>query len=60
VPLTSYAETVYRDSSIRLTAVPMSDGTTMFTVEPATTTNATTTGTDTPCDNPEDCSGHSP
>jgi hypothetical protein len=56
VPLTSYTETVYRDSSIQLTAVPMSDGTTTFTADPATTTYTTPS----PCNDPEECSSHSP
>lgn len=56
VPLSSYAETVYRGGSVQLNAVPMSDGTTTFTATPSTTTNSTLT----PCDNPENCSGHSP
>ncbi|HET6806858.1 MAG TPA: hypothetical protein VFH59_15595 [Frateuria sp.] len=54
VPLASYAETVYRDSSIQLQAVPLSDGTTMFTAQPATTSYATAS----PCDDPEECSSH--
>lgn len=58
VPLTLYTETVYRDSDIRLTAVPLSDGTTTFTVDPAITT--TTSTTPSPCDDPEQCSSHSP
>ena len=56
VPLTSYAETVYRDSSVQLTAVPMSDGTTSFTASPSTTTYSTVA----PCNDPENCSSHSP
>jgi len=55
VPLASYAETVFRDDSLQLIAVPMSDGTTTFTVAPATTAAVTT-----PCDDPEECSSHSP
>ncbi|SEI60337.1 hypothetical protein [Frateuria terrea] len=55
VPLTPYAETVFRDGTLQLNAVPMSDGTTMFTAGPDTTTAATT-----PCDDPEECSSHSP
>lgn len=58
VPLTSYAETIYRDGTLQLSAVPMSDGTTVFN---ATTTTATTSSpTVTPCDDPEECSSHSP
>jgi hypothetical protein len=59
VPLSSYAETVYRDGSLRLDAVPMSDGTTMFSAAVAPAPYAAAT-TGSPCDNPEDCSGHSP
>jgi hypothetical protein len=55
VPLTSYAETIYRGANVQLSAVPMSDGTTTFTATPATTY---TVATDTPCDDPEQCSGH--
>lgn len=51
--LTSYTETVYRDDTVQLTAVPLSDGTTMFTATASTTTTALA-----PCDNPLDCSGH--
>jgi hypothetical protein len=54
VPLTSYTETVYSDSTVQLTAVPLSDGTTMFNAAaPSTMTTALA-----PCDNPEDCNGH--
>jgi len=56
VPLTSYSETVYRGSGVQVQAVPMSDGTTMFTAAPATTTYTAAT----PCDDPEECSSHSP
>lgn len=54
VPLTSYAETVYRDSSMQVNATPLSNGTTMFTATPSTTTTTTTAA---PC-NLLDCSGH--
>ncbi|MGN2246763.1 hypothetical protein ACFWZ3_08745 [Frateuria sp. GZRR35] len=53
VPLTSYTETVYKDDSMQLDAVPMSDGTTVFSVAPMTT-NALVA----PCDNPAECNGH--
>ncbi|UGB38433.1 hypothetical protein [Frateuria soli] len=56
VPLTSYAETVYRGNNIQLRATPMSDGTTAFTVNPDTTTYAAAA----PCDDPVECSSHSP
>jgi hypothetical protein len=56
VPLASYAETVYRDGTVQLRAVPMSDGTTLFTAAPPGATAYTTT----PCDDPEECSSHSP
>lgn len=55
VPLTSYAETVYRNGIMQLNAVPMSDGTMMFSATPATTSYAAV-----PCDDPEECSSHSP
>lgn len=58
VPLISYAETVYRDGTIELTAVPMSDGTTLFSATPATP--ATRAYASAPCDDPEECSSHSP
>jgi hypothetical protein len=57
VPLTSYAETVFRSGTLQLKAVPMSDGTTLFTAAPATTS---TTSAAAPCDDPEECSSHSP
>lgn len=53
VPLTSYTETVYKDGNIQLDAVPMSDGTTRFSVSPLTTTSLVS-----PCDNPAECNGH--
>lgn len=53
VPLTAYAETVYRDNDFQLDAVPLSNGATMFTTVPTTTSIG-----DTPCDDPADCSGH--
>lgn len=53
VPLTTYTETVYRDASIQLDAVPLSDGSTMFTVQATTTSTAVA-----PCDNPIECSTH--
>lgn len=55
VPLTSYTETVYRDDSIQLTAVPMSDGTTVFTASTTTTTTNTAVA---PCNDPAECNGH--
>ncbi|MCX7512847.1 hypothetical protein [Frateuria sp. STR12] len=55
VPLTSYTETVYSDSSIKLEAVPMSDGTTMFQAAPTTSALAAPVS---PCDNPVECNGH--
>ena len=55
VPLISYVETVYQGAGIKVQAVPMSDGTTTFT---ATPTPSTTTVA--PCDDPEECSSHSP
>ena len=58
VPLTSYTETVYRDGTLQLSAVPMSDGTTVFNA--TTTTAPTSNPTVTPCDDPEECSSHSP
>jgi hypothetical protein len=56
VPLASYAETVYRDQSVRIDAVPLSDGSTSFTAAPLTTVN-TAVG---PCDDPVECGGHAP
>lgn len=56
VPLVSYEETIYRDGSTQLNAVPLSNGATMFVAEPSTTTYSVAT----PCDDPEQCSGHSP
>lgn len=53
-PLTSYAETVYRDASVQLNAVPLSDGTTMFMAAPSTTSTTAVS----PCDNPVECNGH--
>lgn len=53
VPLTSYTETVYRDGDIRIDAIPMSDGTTQFSVSPLTATSLVS-----PCDNPAECNGH--
>jgi hypothetical protein len=53
VPLTSYTETVYRDGDIQVDAVPMSDGTTHFSVSPLTATSLVS-----PCDNPAECNGH--
>jgi hypothetical protein len=60
VPLAAYAETVYRDGRLQLRAVPMSDGTTTFTVTTTTATDVATPADDTPCDDPEECSSHSP
>lgn len=54
VPLTAYGETVYRDRNLQLRAVPLSDGTTMFT---ATSTDVAATVT-TPCDDPAVCNTH--
>lgn len=53
VPLTSYTETVYRDDDIQVDAVPMSDGTTHFSIAPMTATSLVS-----PCDNPAECNGH--
>ncbi|UGB45982.1 hypothetical protein LQ772_01365 [Frateuria edaphi] len=55
VPLTSYAETIYQGSDVQVLATPMSDGTTTFTAAPSTT-NATVA----PCNDPVECSSHSP
>ncbi|MGN2245428.1 hypothetical protein ACFWZ3_01925 [Frateuria sp. GZRR35] len=55
VALTSYTETVFQSSAVKLQAVPMSDGTVAFTATPASTTS-----TAAPCDDPEECSSHSP
>jgi hypothetical protein len=55
VPLTSYTETVYQDSDIQVQAVPMSDGTTTFTAYPTTTETTVA-----PCNDPVECSSHSP
>lgn len=55
VPLASYTETVYQSSALKLQAVPMSDGTVAFTATPAGTTS-----TAAQCDDPEECSSHSP
>jgi hypothetical protein len=52
VPLTSYTETVFRDDSVQLDVVPMSDGTTVFKATP--TTNAALA----PCDDPIECNAH--
>lgn len=52
-PLTPYTETVYSDGTVQLSAVPLSDGTTMFTAA-----SLTTTMTVSPCDSPEECNGH--
>jgi hypothetical protein len=54
VPLSSYAETIYRGAGVQLSAVPMSDGTTTFTATPATTTYAAPA----PCDDPAVCNTH--
>lgn len=56
VPLTSYNETIYDDGSVKVDAVPLSDGTTLFTASPSTEA-ATLVA---PCDstNPADCSAH--
>lgn len=54
VALASYAETVYQSSGVTLQAVPMSDGTVTFTATPSATPTAA------PCDDPEECSSHSP
>jgi hypothetical protein len=57
VPLTSYAQTIYRDATIQLDAVPLSDGSTMFNAAAPATVSALAAS---PCDDPEDCSSHSP
>ncbi|MEI7037882.1 hypothetical protein WAT24_14020 [Fulvimonas yonginensis] len=57
VPLASYGETIYRDSSIQLSAVPLSDGTMMFTATQTATTTQSATGD---CGtNPMECGAHS-
>jgi hypothetical protein len=57
VPLDSYAETVYRDQSVKIDAVPLCDGSTSFTAAPVTTFHATALA---PCDDPVECGGHAP
>lgn len=52
VPLTSYAETIYRDNNVQLDAVPMSDGSMQFMASPMMTTSVA------PCDDPEECNKH--
>ena len=54
VALSSYARTIYRDGAITLDAIPLSDGTTMFTATPAGAPAANTS----PCSNPVECNGH--
>lgn len=54
VPLDSYAETVYRDDSVSLDVVPLSDGSLRFTAAPATTVTTAAS----PCDDPVECGGH--
>lgn len=54
VPLKSYSETVYRDHDLELSAVPLSDGTTMFT---ATSTDVSSAAV-APCDDPAVCNTH--
>ena len=56
VPLTSYAQTIYRDATIQLDAIPLSDGSTIFNAAAPSAAASLIS----PCDNPEDCSGHSP
>ena len=53
VPLSSYTETVYRDDSVQLNAVPMSDGTTVFSATTPTTAAAVA-----PCNDPVECNAH--
>jgi hypothetical protein len=54
--LSSYAQSIYRDGAVELKAIPLSDGTTMFT---ATATPATAPATAaSPCSNPVECNGH--
>lgn len=53
VPLTSYTETVYKDESVQVEAVPMTDGTTQFIASPSTVN-----GLVAPCDDPAECNGH--
>jgi len=55
VPLQSYAETLYRDSNVQLDAVPMSDGTTMFTASQPQVTTFAAPGCD---DDPAECNTH--
>jgi len=52
VPLSSYAETIFHDDSVQLNAVPMSDGTTVFS---ATSTGAALVA---PCNDPVECNTH--
>jgi hypothetical protein len=52
VPLNSYAETVYRNGGIQLTAVPLSNGATMFNA------SATMSAAASPCDDPAECNTH--
>jgi hypothetical protein len=55
VPLTSYTQTIYRDATVQLDAIPLSDGTTMF--KAAAPGTATTMGAPT-CDDPAVCNTH--
>ena len=54
VPMTSYAELIYKDASVQLSAVPLSDGSTMFTAMSSYSTLTTIA-----CDpDKEDCNTH--
>lgn len=55
VALSAYAQTIYRDSAVQLTAIPLSDGTMMFTATPEAETPAASAS---PCSNPVECNGH--
>jgi hypothetical protein len=54
VALSAYAQTIYRDGAVQLKAIPLSDGTTMFTATAADAPAAATS----PCSNPVECNGH--
>jgi hypothetical protein len=56
VPLTAYAQTIYRDATVQLDAVPLSDGSTMF--KAAAPDTVSTLGAPTTCDDPAVCNTH--
>jgi hypothetical protein len=56
VALSSYAQTIYRDGAVQLKAIPLSDGTTMFTATAAPATAPAAAAS--PCSNPVECNGH--